>query len=187
PDGIILNDPTDPNINNPLKPSNQFNDLNNNGEFDPNDGETFKTVADREQYWYKDASVKFQVSPRVGLAFPITDKGVLHFSYGHFFQLPSYEYLYTNPEFELGVGSGNQGLFGNADLNPQKTVKGEIGIQQQIGDDIAGDVTVFFEDFRDLTGTQSDEILVFGGASSYSRYANSDFGFSKGFIVSFEK
>ena len=48
-------------------------------------------------------------------------------------------------------------------------------------------MTVFFEDFRDLTGTQSDEIVVFGGATSYSRYANSDFGFSKGFIVSFEK
>lgn len=187
PDGKVLNDPSDPNINNPLKPSNQFNDLNNNGEFDPTQGETIKTVSDREQYWYSDASVKFQISPRVGLAFPITDKGVLHFSYGHFFQLPSYEYLYTNPEFELGVGSGNQGLFGNADLNPQKTVKGEIGIQQQIGDDIAVDVTVFFEDFRDLTGTQSEELLVFGGATSYSRYANSDFGFSKGFIVSFEK
>lgn len=187
PDGIVLKDPSDPNINNPLKPSNQFNDLNNNGEFDPSQGETLKSVSDRQQYWYKDASVKFQFSPRVGLAFPITDKGVIHFSYGHFFQLPSYEFLYTNPEFELGVGSGNQGLFGNADLKPQKTVKGEIGIQQQLGDDIAVDVTVFFEDFRDLTGTQSDEILVFGGASSYSRYANSDFGFSKGIIVSFEK
>ncbi|HSL89527.1 MAG TPA: TonB-dependent receptor [Ignavibacteriaceae bacterium] len=187
PDGVVLNDPTDPNIVNPLRPENQFNDLNGNGVLDPEFGETLKTVADREQYWYKDASVKYQVSPRVGLAFPITDRGVLHFSYGHFFQLPSYEYLYTNPEFELGVGSGNQGLFGYADLKPQKTVKGEIGIQQQIGNDIAVDVTVFFEDFRDLTGTQSDEILVFGGASSYSRYANSDFGFSKGFIISFEK
>ena len=170
PDGVILSDPTDPNINNPLKPSNQA-----------------KTLAEREQYWYNDASVKYQVSPRIGLAFPITDKGVLHFSYGHFFQLPQYEYLYTNPEFELGVGSGNQGLFGYADLNPQKTVKGEIGIQQQLGDDIAIDVTVFFEDFRDLTGTQSDEIVVFGGATTYSRYANSDFGYSKGFIISFEK
>jgi outer membrane receptor for ferrienterochelin and colicin len=187
PDGVVLNDPTDPNIVNPLRPENQFNDLNQNGVYDPESGETLKTIEDREKYWYKDASVKYQVSPRVGLAFPITDKGVLHFSYGHFFQLPSYEYLYTNPEFELGVGSGNQGLFGNADLKPQKTVKGEIGIQQQIGSDIAVDVTVFFEDFRDLTGTQSDEILVFGGATSYSRYANSDFGFSKGFIVSFEK
>ena len=170
PDGVVLSDPTDPNINNPLKPSNQA-----------------KTLAEREQYWYNDASVKYQVSPRIGLAFPITDKGVLHFSYGHFFQLPQYEYLYTNPEFELGVGSGNQGLFGYADLNPQKTVKGEIGIQQQLGDDIAIDVTVFFEDFRDLTGTQSDEIVVFGGATTYSRYANSDFGYSKGFIISFEK
>lgn len=187
PDGVVLNDPTDPNINSPLRPSNRFNDLNGNGEYDPDQGETIKTLADREKYWYKKASVKYQLSPRIGLAFPITDKGVIHFSYGHFLQLPSYELMYQNPEFELGVGAGNQGLFGNADLKPQKTVKGEIGLQQQIGDDIAVDLTVFFEDFRDLTGTQTDEILVFGKGSSYSQYANSDFGFSKGFIVRFEK
>ena len=28
-------------------------------------------------------------------------------------------------------------LFGNTDLEPQQTVKGEIGIQQQIGDDMS--------------------------------------------------
>ncbi|MEK6650475.1 MAG: TonB-dependent receptor, partial [Bacteroidota bacterium] len=37
----------------------------------------------------RDASPEFQVSPRFGLAFPITDRGVLHLSYGHFFQVPS--------------------------------------------------------------------------------------------------
>jgi hypothetical protein len=187
PDGKVIADPTDPNINNPLKPSNQFNDLNGNGVYEPDLGETEKSVQDREAYWYNDASVKYQISPRVGLAFPISDRGVIHFSYGHFFQLPGYERLYENPEFELGVSTGNAGLFGNADLKPQKTVKGEIGIQQQIGDDISVDMTVFFEDFRDLTGTQNEEISVFGGAQSYSQYANSDFGFSKGFIISFEK
>jgi len=201
PDGVVLNDAhsdpndalyyqytvNDPNIANPLKPGNQFNDLNGNGEYDPELGETIKTIADRQSYWYKKASIKYQFSPRIGLAFPITDKGVIHFSYGHFLQLPPYERMYENPDFELGVGSGNQGLFGNADLKPQKTVKGEIGLQQQIGDDIAVDLTVFFEDFRDLTGTQTDEILVFGRGAAYSRYANSDFGFSKGFIVKFEK
>ncbi|MFA7228443.1 MAG: TonB-dependent receptor [Melioribacteraceae bacterium] len=185
PDGVVLADPSDPNILNPLKPSNKFNDSNGNGVLDQ--GESVKSVQDREKYWYTDAKTKSQFSPRIGLAFPITEKGVLHFSYGHFFQLPRYEYLYTNPEFELGVGSGNQGLFGNADLNPQKTVKGEIGIQQQIGDDIAVDVTMFFEDFRNLTGTQSEEIVVFGGAATYSRFANSDFGFSKGVIAKFSK
>ena len=191
PDGYVLNDPTDPNISNPLRPDNRFHDLNGNGEQDP--GEASKTDEERlvsnafGDPWYKKATVKYQLSPRLGLAFPITDKGVIHFSYGHFLQLPPYELMYQNPEFELGSGSGNQGLFGNADLKPQKTVKGEIGLQQQIGDDIAVDFTVFFEDFRDLTGTQTDEILVFGRGSSYSKYANSDFGFSKGFIVKFEK
>ena len=187
PDGVILNDPTDPNISQPVKPDNLFNDLNGNGEYDPESGETLKTVADRMAYWYSDASAKTQISPRLGIAFPISDRGVIHFSYGHFFQLPRYEYLYTNPEFELDVGSGNVGLFGNADLKPQKTVKGEIGLQQQLGDDMAIDATIFFEDFRDLTGTQSEEIVVFGGSRTYSKYANTDFGYSKGFIISFQK
>lgn len=187
PDGKILADPSDPNIVNPLKPSNRFNDLNGNGVLDAHLGETVKTVANREQYWFKDATVKTQLSPRLGLAFPISDAGVIHFSYGHFFQLPRYQYLYENPEFEIADGSGNVGLMGNADLKPQKTVKGEIGLQQQVAEDMAIDFTVFFEDFRDLSGTQNAEILVFGGDKTYSKYQNSDFGFSRGFIVKFTK
>ncbi|MFZ1291890.1 MAG: TonB-dependent receptor [Melioribacteraceae bacterium] len=187
PDGQVLSDPSDPNIVNPLKPSNRFNDLNGNGVLDVNLGETVKTVEDREQYWYKDASIKTQFSPRLGLAFPISDAGVIHFSYGHFFQLPRYQYLYENPEFEIADGSGNVGLMGNADLRPQKTVKGEIGLQQQLSEDMAVDFTVFFEDFRDLSGTQNAEILVFGGDKTYSKYQNSDFGFSRGFILKYTK
>ncbi|MBN8547565.1 MAG: TonB-dependent receptor [Ignavibacteria bacterium] len=170
PDGKILADPTDPDIRKPVKPANRA-----------------KTYEERLTYWYKDASVKTQISPRLGIAFPITARGVIHFSYGHFFQLPSYELLYSNPDFEVLDGSGNVALFGNADLKPQKTVKGEIGLQQQLSDDMAIDVTLFFEDFRDLTGTQTDQISIFGTQSTYSQYANSDFGFSKGFIVKFEK
>ncbi|GJQ62963.1 MAG: hypothetical protein SCALA702_20160 [Melioribacteraceae bacterium] len=181
PNSVILADPTDPNINSPLKPNNQFFDNNGNGIQDP--GEATKTVADRESYWYKDASLKYQLSPRLGLAFPISDAGVIHFSYGHFFQLPRYELLYTNAEFEFDyASSGNLGVLGNADLEPQQTVKGEIGLQQQVGENIAIDFTVFFEDFRNLSGTQSDEIVMHNLAT-YSRYANSDFGFSRGFII----
>lgn len=187
PDGVILADPTDPDILIPLKPSNQFFDLNGNGVYEPALGERVKTVADREQYWYQRASKKYQISPRLGLAFPISANGVIHFSYGHFFQLPGYELLYTNPGFKLGIGSGNQGLFGNADLQPQKTIKGEIGLKQQITDDIAADATIFFEDFRNLTGTQTEDILVFTRDRSYSKYANSDFGTSRGIILKVEK
>ena len=195
PDGVVLNDDLtdggirytvdDPNIYNPLKPNNRFNDLNGNGIQD--EGETSKTVQDREAYYYKDASSKTQVSPRIGLAFPISANGVVHFSYGHFLQLPRYEYLYQNPRFKLGVNSGNAGLFGNSDLEPQQTVKGEIGLQQQIGEDMSVDATVFFEDFRNLTGTQTQDVLVYGGAQTYSQYINSDFGYARGFVIKFSK
>jgi outer membrane receptor for ferrienterochelin and colicin len=185
PDGVVLADPTDPNIFNPLKPSNRFNDVNGNGVQDP--GETSVTLAERETYWYNDASSKYKLSPRIGLAFPISATGVIHFSYGHFLQLPRYEYLYENPRFKLDVNSGNAGLFGNGDLEPQQTVKGEIGLQQQIGDDMSISATVFFEDFRNLTGTQTQDIEVYGGAQTYSQYINSDFGDAQGFVIQFVK
>jgi outer membrane receptor for ferrienterochelin and colicin len=185
PDGVVLADPTDPNIYNPLKPSNRFNDSNGNGVQDV--GETSVTVEQRETYWYNDVSPKYQLSPRVGLAFPISATGVIHFSYGHFLQLPRYEYLYQNPRFKLGVNSGNAGLFGNADLEPQQTVKGELGIQQQIGEDMSISATVFFEDFRNLTGTQTQDVVVYGGAQTYSQYINSDFGDAQGFVIQFIK
>jgi outer membrane receptor for ferrienterochelin and colicin len=171
-DGRVLDSASynDPNILSPIKPWNQA-----------------LTPEQRQARWYKDATVKYKLSPRLGLAFPISAGGVVHFSYGHFFQLPGYEYLYTNAGFKLGDGSGNQGLFGNADLKPQQTVKGEIGLKQQIGEDIVGDVTMFFEDFRDLTGTATDEILLFNNATTYTQYANSDFGNSKGVVMKLEK
>lgn len=32
-----------------------------------------------------------QLSPRFGLSYPITDRGAIHISYGHFFQIPNFE------------------------------------------------------------------------------------------------
>lgn len=185
PDGIVLTDESDPNIFEPIKPSNRFNDLDGNGFQDP--GETSLTVADREKYWFKKAGTKTRISPRIGIAFPITDQGVFHFSYGHFVQIPNFQRLYQNPEFELGSGTGNQGTIGNTDLDPEFTISGEIGLQQQIGDNIGMDIAIFFRDIRDLAGTASDEIEVFGGSQTYSKIVNSDFGFVRGVVLSLTK
>ena len=43
-----------------------------------------KLLKKEEPYFYKDAETKFQVSPRFGIAYPISATGVVHFSYGHF-------------------------------------------------------------------------------------------------------
>ena len=73
----------------------------------------------------------FQLSPRIGIAYPITDKGVIHVSYGHFFQVPNFSFLYENPEFEI-TNNNNGGIIGNAALKPEKTVMYEIGFKQEI-------------------------------------------------------
>ncbi len=181
PDGVILADPSDPEIYDPIKPENRYHDLNGNGVQDQ--GEPGVTVAEREKYWYKSASAKYKISPRIGISFPISDRGVFHFSYGHFFQIPNFSYLYQNPEFELGSGTGNQGVIGNSDLKPEQTIVGEIGVQQQLNDNFAVDVTVYMKDVRDLTGTRAEEIEVFGGATTYSKLVNSDFGVIKGITI----
>jgi len=176
PDGVILNDDPDnntvddPSIYNPIKP-----------------GNVSKTLDQRRTYWYKKAKTKFQISPRFGAAFPITERGVVHFSYGHFFQVPRFEYLYQNPDFKIGLGTGNQGLIGNTDLSPEQTINAELGISQQLTEDLAVDMTAYIRDIRNLTGTRADEIVVFGGSASYSKYVNSDFGFVKGIVVSLTK
>jgi outer membrane receptor for ferrienterochelin and colicin len=78
------------------------------------------------------------------------------------------------------------GTVGNADLNPEQTVSAELGLQQQISDDIAFDLTAYMRDIRGLTGTQGENLHVFGGGSYY-RYSNSDFGIVKGIVLTLEK
>ncbi|MBN2410165.1 TonB-dependent receptor [candidate division KSB1 bacterium] len=199
PDGIVLRDETDPSIYNPIKPENRYYDYGTDGlpnTFDPDGtenngirdkGEAAVTLAERQTYWYRDAEAKWKISPRLGISFPVTDRGVIYFSYGHFFQVSRFERLYQNPDFELESGTGNVGVIGNADLKPEQTVSGEIGLQQQLSDDIAMSITGYFRDIRNLTGTRAEEIEIFGGSARYSKFVNSDFGLIKGVIFALNK
>jgi outer membrane receptor protein involved in Fe transport len=115
------------------------------------------------------------------VAYPITDRGVLHFSVGKFFQMPLFQYLYANSEFEVEIGRLKT-LMGNADLEPQKTTAYEVGLQQQLTNSLAFDLTVFYKDIRDLLGTEIYQLTR--GADCYARYENRDFGNTRGFTFS---
>ncbi len=137
-----------------------------------------------EELALKNASPKHHLSPRLGIAYPITDRGTIHFSYGHFFQIPPFTYLYSNPEFEI-VSGRNVSILGNADLNPQRTVIYEIGLQQQLSSDIGVEAIVFYKDINDWLGSEIFELYTRG--DYYNRYATLDFGNVKGITLSFEK
>ena len=134
--------------------------------------------------WFKNATPKYQISPRIGIAYPISARGVIHFSYGHFLQIPEYSYLFANPEFEVVGGGAANTLMGNANLEPQRTVGYEIGLQQQLTENIAIDVTGFYKDVRNLLGT---EIIKTYNGDMYARYINRDYGNIRGITVSLRK
>ncbi len=134
------------------------------------------------------AGAKSQVSPRIGISYPITDKGAIHFSYGHFFQVPPFDYLYRNPNFRIPLSGsfpafiGN--VIGNADLQPQRTTMYEIGLQQELAPFIGMTVTGYYKDIRNLLGMQlyiKNDFKVFG------QYINRDYGAVKGITISFDK
>jgi len=183
PAGKILSDPMDPQIYDPVKLDNIYRDLNNNGVIDSSEQilENEKSVKERETYWYKDTDPSYQLSPRFGLSFPITDKGVIHFSYGHFFQNPEFRYLYTNPNFWI-EGAGSQNLVGNANLKAERTIMYELGLQQELYTGLFVHVTGFYRDIRDWISTGSP-IDTYGG-TTYYKYVNKDHAEAKGITVS---
>jgi len=168
----VLSDPADPNVYLPRKAEN-----------------TRLGLKERLGKWYADASAKSSVSPRLGISYPITDKGVLHFSYGHFLQVPSFIHLYQKPGYKVTTASGVQGIYGNPDLDAQKTIMYEFGLQQQMSDALSFDITAFYRDTRDWV-TTSPEIPV-GDArtstSSYVMYVNRDYANSRGVTLSVNK
>lgn len=169
--GDVLADPTDPNVFAPQ-----------------NDKYAAMSLAQRLQTWYKKPSAKYQVSPRFGIAYPITAQGAIHFSYGHFLQIPSFELLYQNPGYKVPAGNGNFGIYGNPDLKAQKTVMYELGLKQQIGENLGIDVTGFYRDVRDWVGVSpAIETVGEGGqilaGRTYTIYRNLDYANVRGITL----
>jgi len=165
---VIPSDPAEPYIDNPRNPL--LDSL---------------TLAEKEEFWWKETSVKQQISPRFGIAYPITDKGVLHFSFGHFFQIPNFELLYTYPGYKIPESSGQFGIGGNPDLNPQKTVMYELGMKQEVIRDFTVDLTGFYRDVRDWVSTGVP--VDIGGGANFITYANKDYSNVMGVILALEK
>lgn len=123
---------------------------------------------------------KTQLSPRIGLAHPITDRGVLHFSYGHFFQNPDYNALYYNHNKDL---NSSMPLVGNPAVKAQRTVAYETGIKYKLTDDWALEVSGWYKDITDLLSTLQISYL----SQDYVVFYNSDYASVKGVDLTLSK
>ena len=153
PDGVSPADPLDP------------LELNDDGTIKL-DKETYKVGLPIIKDPVK-ASIKHMVSPRLGISYPITDRSKLHFTYGHYYQIPRGDDLYENLSFDMRGAIRRRG---NPDLNPERTIAYEVGIIQQFTDDLTIDLTGFTKDIDQLVNSVHVDIT-----NDYSYFLNDEF------------
>jgi outer membrane receptor protein involved in Fe transport len=119
---------------------------------------------------------KTQFSPRLGISHPISDRANIYFSYGYYFQVPPYQYMFTNLQADLSTGFP---LVGNPDMQAEKSISYELGVNRALNDDITMKITTYYKDLTNLASTR--EVVYAGG--SYTKFTNADHGTVKGLDV----
>jgi outer membrane receptor for ferrienterochelin and colicin len=124
--------------------------------------------------------LKTQVSPRLGIAYPISDRDVLSFHYGWTFQTPARNFVFENRGSQSSVA-----VRGNPDLQPETNIAYQAGVQHLFSKDVSGQFSVFFKDIFGLIAVrqvrdQLTNLLV-------PVYVNEDYASSRGFEASLVK
>ncbi len=128
---------------------------------------------------YLQAPVIEQVSPRIGFAYQLGNQAVLHFSYGHFFQMPPLYSMYQNHSFLVGPNDYGTTM-GNVLLKPEKTITYELGLWQELTRGVSLDVALYY---RDIYNLLSAKIISTYNQIEYGLYSNKDYGNARGLEV----
>lgn len=105
--------------------------------------------------------LQFVLAPRIGISHPISERAVLHFVYGHFYQRPSWTKMFGFPFVNYTTSWDSvlnpyakqltfmdewQGYYGNPKLSYERTIQYELGIDYNIADLIKVDITGYYKD-----------------------------------------
>ncbi len=120
------------------------------------------------------------MSPRLGLAFPITERDVFHFHYGRSFQAPGNDMLFQTQDPNSG-----ETFLGNPDLDPAITVSYQAGVRHQFTRNVTGEFAIFYKDIFDLiTSTTAIDTV---SSSQFARYINRAYATARGLEVSVDR
>lgn len=138
-----------------------------------------------ETFEFAGNRAKGHLSPRLGISHPVTDSDVLYFNYGHFSQLPTFNYVYAKLR---SSAEATYQLFGNPNLSPKTTVAYEIGIKHKFDANQVLEVKAFYKDMFDYETSQ--RVTLFNpryGHLSYLIYINMDYARSRGIEMKFKR
>jgi len=129
--------------------------------------------------WFEDPyKMKARLSPRFGISHPITDNDVLYFYYGHFSQLPTFQYVYAKINSKA---QSTYQVFGNPNLNPKTTVQYELGVKHRFSEDQVLELKAYWKDMFDYETSQTIRPSNPKYANlSFNMYFNADYARARG-------
>lgn len=102
-------------------------------------------------------SARYYFSPRFGLSFPVAERAAFRFGYGHYYQYPDFYQIYSglnrsyakyprpNPRLDTGA-------IARGDLEEERTVNYEAGVQVKIAGQLSLDIVGFYRKVSNLVG-----------------------------------
>jgi outer membrane receptor protein involved in Fe transport len=123
---------------------------------------------------------KTQWSPRLGLAFPVTDRDVFHFHYGRFIQFPEKNLIFASQDVNASIGT-----LGNPNLDPESSISYQAGIKHQFTNDLSGQFALFNKDYFGLVS--SIEITDDSTGTQNLRFINKAYASSRGIELQLNK
>ena len=136
---------------------------------------------------YTPTAITQQLSPRIGVSVPLSEKNTIHAQYGRFVQQSGLRESY------MGSGQISQRIKGGYfvkdpfgwGLKPTNGTQYEVGFTRQLSEYASIDVTAFYKEIHDQTGIG----VVFpdpgSPTSSYLPFMNLDFSKAKGIELTF--
>ena len=122
-----------------------------------------------------------QVSPRVGLSFPASDRTVFHASFGKFIQQTKLRDSYMGPGAWYAFAYSGRYVTNSWGwgLQPTRTTQYEVGFSQQMSDFASFDISAFYKDIMDQITLNFYAPSTATGKPYYA-LVNGDFSSSKG-------
>lgn len=151
--------------------------------FSPNS--TFRTILNPFQPVQADTAMsnstaKYQISPRINVTYPITDRSNVSISYGLLFMMPQLQYLFDG--FSTARLRGNATL-GDPNIKAQRVNQYQVTYSNQVTDEFALDVAAYYKDIYNQLGIS----YIPAVPDAYFIYTVADYGNTKGLEITFRK
>jgi len=131
----------------------------------------------------EDVAAAYEISPRLGISFPVLEKSKLFFNYGHFYTLPVNEDRY---KIDWGGDGDKVHFLGNPRLEMERTVSYEVGFESSVANTYMARVSGYYKDIDN----EIEQIRYYGEEGEFVNYLtveNTGYGDIRGFEFEFRK